>query len=144
MALSLGLVLVQPDWPRWIVLAYVPFVGLGFAVVDVMPWSMLGEVIDEDDLLSGERREGLYNGMFGFLRKLGGAIGVFLVMGILDLLGYEKGETQSETARQAIRWMTGLAPASFLIVGVWLARIYPLTRKRHAEILRDLASRDGA
>jgi sugar (glycoside-pentoside-hexuronide) transporter len=144
MTLSLGLVLVQPDWPRWFVLAYVPFVGLGFAVVDVMPWSMLGEVIDEDDLLSGERREGLYNGMFGFLRKLGGAIGVFLVMGILDLLGYEKGETQSETARQAIRWMTGLAPASFLVVGVWLARSYPLTRKRHAEILRDLASRDGA
>ena len=144
MALSLGLVMVQPEWPRWIVLAYVPFVGLGFAVVDVMPWSMLGEVIDEDDLLSGERREGLYNGMFGFLRKLGGAIGVFLVMGILDLLGYEKGEQQSETARQAIRWMTAAAPACFLIVGVWLARSYPLTRTRHAEILQHLALRDGS
>jgi GPH family glycoside/pentoside/hexuronide:cation symporter len=82
--------------------------------------------------------------MFGFLRKLGGAIGVFLVMGILDLLGYEKGEQQSETARQAIRWMTGAAPACFLIVGVWLARSYPLTRTRHAEILQHLALRDGS
>lgn len=144
MALSLGLGLVQPEWPRWMVLAYVPLVGLGFAVVDVMPWSMLGEVIDEDDLLSGERREGLYNGMFGFLRKLGGAIGVFLVMGLLDLLGYEKGERQNETARQAIRWMTAAAPAAFLLVGVWLARDYPLTRARHGEILAQLASRDGS
>jgi sugar (glycoside-pentoside-hexuronide) transporter len=143
MLLSFGLALVQPDWPRWIVLTYVPLVGIGFAVVDVMPWSMLGEVIDEDDLLSGERREGLYNGMFGFLRKLGGALGVFLVLGLLDLLGYEKGAEQSETARQAIRWMTAAAPGAFLLVGIWLARGYPLTRARHAEILQRLALRDG-
>ena len=121
-----------------------PIVGLGYAVVDLMPWSMLGEVIDEDDLATGERREGLYNGVFTFLRKLGGALGVFLVMGLLDLLGYQKGETQSETARQAIRWMTGLAPAFFLIAGVLLARGYPLSRARHAEILRKLALRDGS
>jgi len=76
---------------------------------------MLGEVIDEDDSRTGERREGLYNGVFTFLRKLGGALGVFLVMGLLDVLGYPKGEEQSETARQAIRWMTGVAPACFLI-----------------------------
>jgi len=44
-------------------------------------------VIDEDELATGERREGLYNGMFTFLRKLGGAVGVFLVMGALDLFG---------------------------------------------------------
>jgi Na+/melibiose symporter-like transporter len=143
MALSIGLAAVQPESPRWIMFVYVPLVGLGFAVVDVMPWSMLGEVIDEDDLLSGERREGLYNGMFGFLRKLGGAVGVFLVLGLLDLLGYEKGEQQNDTARQAIRWMTAGAPAAFLVVAVWLARGYPLTRSRHEEILAKLAARDG-
>ena len=118
--------------------------AVGYAVADLMPWSMLGEVIDEDDLATGERREGLYNGVFTFLRKLGGALGVFLVMGLLDLLGYQKGETQSETARQAIRWMTGLAPAFFLIAGVVLARGYPLSRARHTEILRKLALRDGS
>ena len=141
MCLSVGLAAFQPDSPPWLLLLYVPLVGIGFAVVDVMPWSMLGEVIDEDELASGERREGLYNGMFAFLRKLGGAIGVFLVLGLLDLLGYEKGGQQTETARQAIRWMTALAPAPFLAVGVWLARGYPLTRARHAEILALLHAR---
>jgi sugar (glycoside-pentoside-hexuronide) transporter len=141
MTLGAGLAAFQPDSPRWLMYLYVPLVGIGFAVVDVMPWSMLGEVIDEDDLASGERREGLYNGMFTFLRKLGGALGVFLVMGLLDLLGYEKGEQQSETARQAIRWMTALAPAPFLAVGIWLARGYPLTRERHRQISEELAIR---
>jgi sugar (glycoside-pentoside-hexuronide) transporter len=142
-ATSLGLSFATPEWPRWVIFAYVPVVGLGYAVVDLMPWSMLGEVIDEDDLATGERREGLYNGVFTFLRKLGGAVGVFLVMGLLDLLGYQKGEQQGETTRQAIRWMTGAAPAFFLVIGVLLARGYPLTRARHGEILRELALRDA-
>ena len=142
-ATSLGLVLVTPDWPRWVIFAYVPIVGIGYAVVDLMPWSMLGEVIDQDDLETGERREGLYNGVFTFLRKLGGALGVFLVMGILDLVGSRKGEVQTDTAREAIRWMTGAAPAFFLVVGVVLLRAYPLTRLRHGEIVAALTKRDG-
>ena len=143
-ATSLGLSLATPEWPRWLIFIWVPIVGLGYAVVDLMPWSMLGEVIDEDDLATGERREGLYNGVFTFLRKLGGALGVFLVMGLLDVLGYRKGVEQNETARQAIRWMTGVAPACFLIAGVLLTRGYPLSRARHIEILRRLALRDGS
>lgn len=119
-------------------------IGLGYAAVDVMPWSMLGEVIDEDDVRVGERREGLYNGIFTFLRKLGGALGVALVMGLLDVLGFAPGQAeQSETARQAIRWMTALAPPFFLVIGVWLLRGYPLTRERHAEILREIARREA-
>ena len=141
MLLGAGLAAFHPDSPRWAMFAYVPLVGIGFAVVDVMPWSMLGEVIDEDDLATGERREGLYNGMFTFLRKLGGAVGVFLVMGALDLFGYEKGREQTDTAREAIRWMTALAPVHFLAAGVWLTRGYPLSRRRHREILDALAAR---
>jgi sugar (glycoside-pentoside-hexuronide) transporter len=142
---SVGMVLVQPDWPAWILFAWVPFVGLGYAVVDLMPWSMLGEVIDEDDLATGERREGLYNGVFTFLRKLGGALGVFLAMSLLEVLGFRQGSAQqTEAARQAIRWMTALGPPVLLFVGVWLTRGYPLTRQRHREILDALLRRDSA
>lgn len=139
---SISLALVQPDWPRWIIYVFVPLVGVGYAVVDLMPWSMVGEVIDEDELQSGERREGAYNGVFTFLRKLGGAVGVFGALSLLDLAGYQKGAVQTETAREAIRWMTALGPAFFLAVGVWLVRGYPLTREAHAHILAQLAERN--
>jgi sugar (glycoside-pentoside-hexuronide) transporter len=141
MTFSLILVLVQPWWPRALVFAFVPLLGIGYAVVDLMPWSMVGEVIDEDDLRTGERREGLFNGLFTFIRKLGGALGVFLVMGSLDVAGYQPGEQQTETARQAIRWLTAAGPAFFLALGVWLARGYPLTRAAHRNILAALTRR---
>jgi Na+/melibiose symporter-like transporter len=106
-----------------------------------MPWSMVGEVIDEDELHSGQRREGVYNGVFTFIRKLGGAVGVFLVLGLLDLAGFEQGSAQTETVRQVIRCITSLAPAAFLALAIWLASGYPLTRAAHVRICAQLASR---
>ena len=142
MLCSVALVLVDPDWPRWVIYLFIPLVGVGYAVVDLMPWSMVGEVIDEDELRHGVRREGVYNGVFTFLRKLGGALGVFAALSVLDLAGYQKGEVQTESARQAIRWMTAFGPALFLVIGVWLVRGYPLTRAAHERIVAELSARD--
>jgi len=100
-------------------------------------------VVDEDELGSGERREGIYNGVFTFLRKLAGALAVFLVLALLDLLGFEQGEVQSETVRQAIRGLTATLPVVCLLVSVQIARGYPLTRDAHGEILRQLEARKG-
>jgi oligogalacturonide transporter len=143
MVTSLAFLFIGPDSPRWLLFVLPPLVGFGYGVVDVMPWAMLGEVIDEDDLASGHRREGLYNGVFTFLRKLAGALGVFLVLTILDLAGFEKGAEQTETVRQMIRILTAVAPAFFLAVSIWFAWNYPLTRAAHERILEDLARRDG-
>jgi sugar (glycoside-pentoside-hexuronide) transporter len=133
-----------PAWSVWTLSAVAALTAIGYAAVDLMPWAMLGEVIDEDDLATGERREGIYNGIFTFLRKLAGALAVFLALGLLDVLGFQRGGEQSETVRQAIRWMTALSPALFLVVGVALLWRYPLTRQAHAEIRARLAARQGA
>lgn len=138
MTTSLAFLLLQPGWPRWIVLLLPPIAALGYAAVDLMPWAMLGEVVDEDELCSGERREGLYSGVFTFLRKLAGAAAVFLVLGILDLAGFRQGAEQTETARNAIRFLSALGPAFFLALSLWFARGYPLTRAAHADIIQRL------
>ena len=49
--------------------------GPGFRA-DMMPWSMVADIADEDEIVSGERREGLFVGVFTFVRKLTGAVGV--------------------------------------------------------------------
>jgi GPH family glycoside/pentoside/hexuronide:cation symporter len=101
----------------------------------------VGEVIDEDELLTGQRREGIYNGFFTFLRKLGGA-SAFLIAGVvLELTGYVKNQPQSESALLAIRGLTTLAPAFFLTVAIVFAMRYPLNRARHRQILDQLRER---
>ena len=141
MAGQVLLLAVQPDWPRGVALSLGLLLGAGYAVVDFMPWAMIGDVIDEDDLAYGERREGLYNGSFGFLRKVAGAAVVMVALAILDLAGFRKGAAPDASAILAIRYLTALGPAVLLLVAVWLARGYPLGRERHGAIARDLAAR---
>lgn len=132
-----------PDWPGWVPLLLGGLAGAGYAVADLMPWSMLGEVVDEDELTSSERREGLYAGFFTFLRKLAGASAVFLVSLVLEVSGFVPGGTsaQPESAITAIRYLTGGAPAFFIGLAIWMARAYPITRARHAEIRAALDAR---
>ncbi len=131
----------EATWPRWLMFLFPPLAGVGFAVVDLMVWSMLGDVIDEDDLLTGERREGIYNGAFMFVRKLAGSLAVFAAFWILAAAGYHQDQEQSETVVDSIRQITALAPALFLALSVWIAWGYPLTRARHAEIRSELEQR---
>jgi len=141
-AAQLLLLVAQPQSPRWLLMAFAPLAGIGYAVVDLMPWAMVGDVIDEDDLATGERREGLYHGVFLFVRKLGGALGVFAALSILDVAGLSSEGPQSPTTIWSIRLLTSLGPAVFLLLAVWCSRGYGLSRAEHARIRDILVERE--
>lgn len=143
---NIGFLFAQPEWPRWLLIGLAPLIGLGYAAADLMPWSMIADVVDEDDLASGERREGLYNGFFTFLRKLGGASAAFLAGVTLDLAGLPSGRdaVAPDSAVTAIRLLASAGTAALILWAVWIARGYPLTRARHAEIVVALERRDAA
>jgi GPH family glycoside/pentoside/hexuronide:cation symporter len=134
---------VTPEFPpRWAAFALIALAAGGYAVVEMMPWSMLGEVVDEDELACGERREGVYGGVLTWTRKLAGASAFALTGFALEWVGYQgQAEHQPESARQMIRWLTTLGPALFLLLAIWTARGYSLTRARHAEIRAELEAR---
>jgi len=132
----------SPEWPRWALFAMAAFAGVGYGVADFMPWAMLPDVIDEDELATGERREGLYTGTFTFLRKIGGATAVLLIGVSLDLVGYDgTAEEQPERALHAIRVLMAGVPTLFLVWSIWASRRYPLSRDAHHAIRRQLESR---
>jgi GPH family glycoside/pentoside/hexuronide:cation symporter len=135
------LLAATPDWPRLAILVGASIAGVGYAAADMIPWSMLGEVVDEDELLTGERREGLYYGFFTFLRKLGGAGGVALALWVLELSGYVAGQPQDEATLWTIRVLTAGAPGVFVLLAALVALRYPLSRRRHEEILEQLHAR---
>jgi Na+/melibiose symporter-like transporter len=135
------LLFARPEWPTAYLLLLAPLLAAGYAVVDLMPWAMLADVVDEDDLRTGERREGLYNGSFTFLRKLAGALAVSLALWILDVAGLYAADGPSEGALWTLRVLTSLGPALFLALSIWAARDYPLTRHRHARVLEELEAR---
>ena len=145
--LVVGLVVVffaSPSWPRALLFAISGALGVGYAVVDLFPWAMLGEVIDEDELDTQERREGLYNGMFTFLRKVGGASAYMLGGFALSLSGYDShASVQPERAVLTIRLLATLLPAACVLAALAGLTGYPLTRARHDEIRRRIGEREA-
>jgi len=142
----IALAFVSPDFPpRWVSFAMIGLAAGGYAVIEMMPWSMLGEVIDEDELACGERREGVYGGVLTWIRKLAGATAFALTGFALEWTGFRgQAASQPEAAREMIRWLTTLGPAFFLAVAFAIAGGYSLDRERHAEIRRQLERRAAA
>ncbi|MEN9202246.1 MAG: MFS transporter [Thermostichus sp. DG_1_6_bins_120] len=141
---QVGLFFLQPGQQRLMIgLALIAGVGAS-ATAYLGPWSMLPDVIDLDELQTGERREGIFYAFMVLLQKVGLALGLFLVGQALDLSGFipsvagAPSPLQPESALLAIRLAIGPLPALFLIGGILLVRFYPLTRKRHQQILRAL------
>ncbi|NJL05335.1 MAG: MFS transporter [Chloroflexaceae bacterium] len=121
--------------------------GVGVATGYLMPWSMLPDVMEYDELQSGQRREGIFYGLMIFVQKFGIALGIFLVGVFLETQGFNGDllpSQQPDSALFAIRAMVGPVPSLFLVGGILLTIGYPITRRKHAEIMAQLAARRTA
>ncbi|MGK7920642.1 MAG: MFS transporter [Trichodesmium sp.] len=141
-----GLFFIQPEQVSLMYFLAV-MAGFGVSTAYLVPWSMIPDVIDLDELNTGKRREGIFYSFMVFLQKVGLAIGLFLVGIALDIAGFIEtipGETppiQPDSALFAIRVAIGPLPTIFLIVGLLLAYLYPITQEIHSEILLKLGER---
>lgn len=113
-------------------------VGFGISSHWVMPWAMLPDVVEYDQLETGQRREGMYFGVYGLVDKIFRTLGLVAVGWILALFGYQGGEAAGGSALLGIRLATGPIPALFLLAAVPILLNYPITRASHAEVRRRL------
>ncbi|MGB3308889.1 MAG: MFS transporter [Nodosilinea sp.] len=135
-----GLATVQPGQVAWMYTLGI-VAGIGVATLYMVPFAMLPDVIDLDELNTGLRREGLYFSALVFLQKLGLALALFISGQVLGWTGYlATAETQPVAALTAIRLLIGPLPALLLGLGLWFCYRYPITRDRHQQILLALTT----
>jgi Na+/melibiose symporter-like transporter len=115
--------------------------GVAFGVFWFLPASMLADVVDEDALATGRRREGIFFGTFSFGQQVATGVSV-LVAGVLleHVVGLVPGQAaQSSATVERIGMLSSLLPAALLAVGTVLILRYPLDRQRVLAIQRELA-----
>jgi GPH family glycoside/pentoside/hexuronide:cation symporter len=121
--------------------------GIGVSAAYILPDSILPDVIEWDELRTGRRQEGVYYGIRTLIRKLTGALVIFLALQILGWSGYKAPPdgvlqfTQPESALLAIRLMVSFAGAVILGGTIILAWSYPLSREKYARIEKLLKTR---
>ncbi len=117
---------------------------LGSAVGGLLlgPDMLFAEVVDEDFVNTGQRREGMYRGILGFFFRFPPAVAGLLLGESLSLAGYDANladSAQPDAVIMVIRVFTSLLPLSALLVGIVLIVIYPLHGQHLAEIQRQAA-----
>jgi GPH family glycoside/pentoside/hexuronide:cation symporter len=145
---SIFLFLVQPgQFSVLLILAIMA--GAGVSIGYLIPWSMLPDVIEMDELETGQRREGIFYGFFVFLQKLGLSLGIAISNFILELTGYLNQTPggplpeQTDATLLALRVFVSFIPAVILLISFWVVHNYPITRQAHATMLAELKLRKG-
>jgi GPH family glycoside/pentoside/hexuronide:cation symporter len=125
--------------------------GVGVSTAVIIPWSMMPDVIEYDELETGRRREGVFYGLMVLLQKFGLAVGQFAMGAVLASAGFISTEGQAaatvqqpESALFALRILIGPVPTLMLLCGMALTAFYPITKAKHAEILAQLAAKRAA
>lgn len=135
-----------PGDPIWLVVARSVAMGIGGGGTFLLTQAMLPDIMEYDRHMMGERREGLFAGVFVFVEKVAGALGVAFVGFFLQLMGYVKSTAgtsvaQPDSAILALYICVALLPAAFCVAAAVVMTRYDLSPEKLAELrLRAAAS----
>jgi GPH family glycoside/pentoside/hexuronide:cation symporter len=126
---ALGLVDLQPGQIS-LLYGLSVLMGMGMGTVYLVPLSLLPQVADLDEQMTGQRREGLIYSILAFLQKIALAIGLFMVGQLLAGAGFQEAIPgpvqllQPRSALMMIRSITVVLPVVSLLVSLLLMSLY--------------------
>jgi GPH family glycoside/pentoside/hexuronide:cation symporter len=139
---------IQPGDTHYLLIV-AALAGIGVSAAYTLPDSMFADVIEWDELRTHRRQEGIFYGIRTLIRKLTGALVIFITLQLLGASGYVSPSegtlqsTQSESALHMIRLLVSPLSASIVCGTIVLAWLFPLTREKYARIQKLLEQRRG-
>lgn len=115
--------------------------GIGTSSSVFVPWSIISEVADVDEMISAKRREGLYCGMATLLRKTAQAVTVFIIGVLLQWIGYVPNVEQMPNVKLGIKLMFSCAPMVFIIIAFLFANKYSMTEEKYYILMDEIKRR---
>lgn len=144
MAVVLIIISQVPPGGQNMMLVAAIFAGLGYGAANAVPWAIVADVVEADELKTGKRREGIYAGYLVFFRKMASAFAIFIVGQLLEASGFVSSTTgsvfvlQPESALLMLRLLVSVIPAFMLLLSVLVAWRYPLSRERFYAMQEEL------
>ena len=118
--------------------------GAGAGAASFVPYTILPDLPDTDEMITGNHNAGIYAGMATFLRTASSGIAVFLAGVGLDVFGYIEstaGEVvqQSATALLGVRVIFSVIPILLTVVAVILSIRFRMTKEAHKDMMQAIA-----
>lgn len=135
---DLGLLAGHPDAIN-LVFALGFLIGIAAGGLILLGVSMLPDVMEYDLLVTGQRREGVYAGVWSTIEKGSAAVASLIAGVLLSAAGFiettaNEVACQPRAAIEVIRWSAAVVPAALMAVSLFFLTRYDLTRDKLAEL----------
>ena len=129
----------------WLLLLPAPLMAFGLGSLFTLMGSMVADVCDQDELKTGERREGMYGAIFWWVVKLGMAAALGAGGFLLNATGFDVdlGGEQSERTLFLMRIYDVTVPFAASILAMLLIANYGISEAKAREIRATLEERRG-
>ncbi|MDI6893054.1 MAG: MFS transporter [Bacillota bacterium] len=134
--------------PAWFVSEFVggvvfaALLGVGLPALMLLLDVLISDVIDEDELRSGARREGMYFGVHALVIRLGISFQGLVMGAVLTFTGYDpRLATQTASALWGLRFLMAGVPLVALVLAFVCIVLYPLHGERLAAVKAEIARR---
>jgi GPH family glycoside/pentoside/hexuronide:cation symporter len=108
----------------------------------VLPWAIIPDAVEYDELISGKRHEGMYYSLVTLFRKVSVSLAVPFTLVMLGWTGYiANAPQQPQSAIIGIITLVGLLPAALFLVGASFARKLPITREDFTRVRTEVDRR---
>ncbi len=133
--------LLIPAGNIWVAATVLIFLGVNVGIPSVLYRAMMADVCDQDEVVTGQRRTGLFFALLTLTAKVGSALAIGIVYFTLDWIGFDaKGNNTAETLMN----MSYLYVAVPFLCNLFVATMmwkYPIGLAEQQELRRQLEER---
>jgi GPH family glycoside/pentoside/hexuronide:cation symporter len=125
----------------WVIVIAAIFAGLAAGCGGTVAPSIQGDVIDYDEYLTGERKEGSYFSAWSFVQKSATGVMLLLTGFVLQASGFVPNAPQSMTTQVAMVSLYGMFPLVCYAIGSVMMLRFKLDESEHGRIREELRRR---
>ena len=138
-ALSMfSLLFLGTNTPVYLVIIVCVFIGSGLSAGVMIPYAILPSVTDVDEVMTLEKRTGVYSGLMTLIRKMAQAIAMWSIALLLSFIGYVPNQPQSADTLFKLKAVFVFVPIILIIAGIWSAIKFKITPKKHKILIKEL------
>jgi len=126
---------------------HITFMVACAVTIGILISSMISDTIDENELATGKRQEGVFSSAIAFSAKAASGVGTLLAGMALDLIAFPRpvpGAPPPEIASgqaTALGWIVGPGLLGLWVCTLYFLSRYRLTRAEHSRVLAELSRR---
>ena len=127
----------------WTVIILTTLYGIGYGAPFTLTRALMADIVDADELRSGEKRPALFFSVLTTLSKFGSAIAVGTVYLYLESIGFGSSNFVSQEIKNSLLFAFSFFPMLLYFLAAMVCIGYELTPEKHKQIQIQLENKSS-